>query len=140
MSLQLFCQEDGHHCLALAWPTRDPQQARVIAVITITIVVVAQPRQIFCVVCNPLAGAYDSRAFRADNALAVDVGIGEEERVATRRGRLFVCIYQMPVSVIVNSAEITESNSPDMLSLLAWLMVPRLTTAKLWAPSVADVP
>jgi hypothetical protein len=39
-------------------------------------------------VCDPLAGARDSRAFRADHALAVDVGIGEEEGVATRDGRL----------------------------------------------------
>jgi hypothetical protein len=39
--------------------------------------------------CDPLAGAFDSRAFRADQPFAVDSGIGEEERVATRGGRLF---------------------------------------------------
>ena len=37
--------------------------------------------------CDPLAGACDSRALRADYAFAVYVGIGEEERLATRDGR-----------------------------------------------------
>jgi hypothetical protein len=83
--LQLLCQKDRHHRLALAWPARDPQQARVVIVAAIAIA--AQPRAVARVVRDPLAGAFDSCSFRAGQAFAVDVGIGEEERVATRGRR-----------------------------------------------------
>lgn len=118
LSLQLVRQKDRQHRLAFARPARDPQQARVaVAIATaiataiaMTITVAVQPGGVARILCDPLASACDSRAcdsraFCADNALAVDVGIGQEERVATRRGRLFVCICQMPVSVIVDGAQ-----------------------------------
>jgi hypothetical protein len=62
-------------------------------------------------VCNPLAGARDSRAFRADDTLAVEVGIGEEERVATSDGRLFWRFCRADVLV----ANIMEKDYPVYL-------------------------
>ena len=91
VSLQLICQKDRQYRLALARPARDPQQARVAVAIAIaiavTITVAVQPGAVARILCDPLASARDSRAFRADYAFAVYVGIGEEERLATRDGR-----------------------------------------------------
>ena len=91
VSLQLVRQKDRQHRLALARPAGDPQQARVaVAVaiaIAVTITVAVQPGAVARIACDPLARARDSRAFRADYAFAVYVGIGEEERLATRDGR-----------------------------------------------------
>jgi hypothetical protein len=71
-------------------PARDPRQARVVIVIAVTLALAVQPGAVASIMCDPLAGARDSRAFRADHALAVDIGIGiKEERVATRNSRLF---------------------------------------------------
>lgn len=95
VSLQLVRQEDRQHRLALARPARDPQQARVAVAIAIaitiavTITVAVQPGAVARILCDPLARARDSRAFRADYAFAVYVGIGEEERLATRDGCSF---------------------------------------------------
>jgi hypothetical protein len=87
--LQLLRQEDGHR-LALARPTRDPQQARVAVAISITVptTIAVSLGAVASIVCNPITGVRDSRAFRVNYALAVDVGICEEERVATSDGRL----------------------------------------------------
>lgn len=57
-----------------------------------------QPDAVFRVVCDSLAGTRDSRAFRADYVLAVDVGISEDERVATCDGGLFRRICWVIVS------------------------------------------
>lgn len=54
-----------------------------------------QPDAVFRVVCDSLAGTRDSRAFRADYVLAVDVGISEDERVATCDGGLFRRIFRL---------------------------------------------
>jgi hypothetical protein len=53
------------------------------------IVVVAKPRPVFRIV-YPLAGACYSRAFCADHALSVDVGIGEDGRARCDMRRLLV--------------------------------------------------
>jgi hypothetical protein len=57
--------------------------------ITIAITIIVQPGTVGLVMCDPLACARDPPTFRADYALAVNVRIGKEERVATRGGRLF---------------------------------------------------
>lgn len=54
---QLLSQEEIPHCLALVWPARAPQQACVVVVIAITIVAAAQPRTVFRITCDLLAGA-----------------------------------------------------------------------------------
>ena len=71
------------------------------------ITVAVQPGGVARILCDPLASACDSRAFCADHALAVDVGIGEEERVETFAGRFVRGFYQ----VIVLAAGIRESES-----------------------------
>lgn len=60
-----------------------------VIIIAITIVAASEPGSVFRITRDPFAGACDSRAFRADQALAVDMGIGEKERVATFDGGLF---------------------------------------------------
>lgn len=80
------------------------------------------------ILCDLLAGARDSRACRSDQALAVDVGIGEEERVATRDGRLFCCFCWAIEKYGKRSVDLLW----DSLVLLIWQLLKVPTYA--WEP------
>jgi hypothetical protein len=69
LALEGLSEEDSHHSLALAWGPTDPEQIRIIL----------QPRFVCWIFKNPLAGACHPFTFPVEEALAVDLRVGEKE-------------------------------------------------------------